>query len=105
MRISDWSSDVCSSDLQYMAAGQILGILGRQDQRLMGGDLCQTVVTGGERAESRRVQITNGRHVAGRIGPQAYVFLRDRKSVGEGKRVSVSVDFGGRGFIKKKHRN
>src|SRR3546814_412319 len=94
MRISDWSSDVCSSDLQYMAAGQILGILGRQDQRLMGGDLCQTVVTGGERAESRRVQITNGRHVAGRIGPQAYVFLSNhRRILGETAMYRQSADF------------
>src|SRR3546814_861214 len=36
-------------------------------------------------------------------GP-AYVFLLDRKSVGEGKSVSVRVEIGGRRIIKKKHK-
>src|SRR3546814_3304948 len=35
MRISDWSSDVCSSDLRL--GGHLLGLLGRIDAVLQGG--------------------------------------------------------------------
>src|SRR3546814_21155280 len=67
MRISDWSSDVCSSDLPT-----------RRDQP--------------------------SRPARGRAGRPAPTPRRaaDRKSVVEGKSVSVRVDLGGRRIIKKK---
>src|SRR3546814_15042850 len=74
MRISDWSSDVCSSDLpgpgpekratSPAATGTVGGLAGDED--------------GGAGEEP------------------------DRKSVVEGKSVSVRVDLGGRRIIKKK---
>src|SRR3546814_19486639 len=84
MRISDWSSDVCSSDL---------GGRGR---------------CGGVRAGARRAPLRPpprwrdarcADHVADRREP---VVGTDRKSVVSGKCVSVRVDLGGRRIIKKK---
>src|SRR3546814_15043518 len=79
MRISDWSSDVCSSDLVRGEAVADRAVAVADDaiapeMRLARGDL-------GGRAELRR-----------RV---------DRKSVVEGKSVSVRVDLGGRRIIKK----
>src|SRR3546814_15762867 len=71
MRISDWSSDVCSSDLSMGAR--------------MVGDLTETAGRGREAVW----QGTGG-------GRRA-----DRKSVVSGKSVSVRVDLGGRRIIKK----
>src|SRR3546814_18367614 len=78
MRISDWSSDVCSSDLPgRLAAGadrlaRHRGGMGRRHRRRVPG---LAAVPGGH---------------------------RDRKSVVLGKSVSVRVDVGGRRIIKKK---
>src|SRR3546814_13983756 len=78
MRISDWSSDVCSSDL----CGVVLG-LGLMRLFAYGVDS-----SGG---------IGDLRHLI------AYgLAAGDRKSVVEGKSVSVRVDLGGRRIIKKK---
>src|SRR3546814_15736583 len=95
MRISDWSSDVCSSDLQFPE----LGIRAGADP---------------EFGELARVRDTHLRARGGDIGvsdaPVAVVHERlpgqrppprDRKSVVEGKSVSVRVDLGGRRHIKK----
>src|SRR3546814_14474165 len=96
MRISDWSSDVCSSDLclpamridqqpayvlharPYRETSLLLECLTREHGRL--GVVARGVR--GERARLRRAQ--------------------DRKSVVEGKRVSVRVALGGRRIIQKK---
>src|SRR3546814_13492433 len=80
MRISDWSSDVCSSDLAERIA------------------LSWTPVP---LIVAKRCRRVNDAHTAGpapRHGP-------DRKSVVSGKSVSVRVDLGGRRIIKKKKRN
>src|SRR3546814_15883685 len=82
MRISDWSSDVCSSDL-----GQ------------------QGIVDGS--AHFRR----QGVERLGPVEPDAADAIfdegqnLDRKSVVSGKSVSVRVDLGGRRIIKKTHRH
>src|SRR3546814_13804507 len=85
MRISDWSSDVCSSDLQIvlgdaelemLAARRLAPALGRDDL-----DLAEHVLAFATREDATLV---------------------DRKSVVEGKSVSVLVDLGGRRIIKKK---
>src|SRR3546814_15840338 len=94
MRISDWSSDVCSSDL----AARRLDSVGNDEtggDRRSGSRLWLSVV------DERRRQLCRAGHLrAGhfhRSEAQA-----DRKSVVEGKSVSVRVDLGGRRIIKKK---
>src|SRR3546814_21132252 len=98
MRISDWSSDVCSSDL---AVTTHLGL---------GGTIDTTI---NEHYELAR-QFASLDHLSGGRAAWNLVtssdaftgenFRRggDRKSVVEGKGVSVSVDLGGCRIIKKK---
>src|SRR3546814_18487065 len=98
MRISDWSSDVCSSDLDEGADH------GHRHQRAADDDP-RPVAAAFEGIGYRFVQC-----------PGLYEPLRhdkegdngqDRTSVVSGQRVSVRVDFGGRRIIKKKtkHKN
>src|SRR3546814_15844207 len=97
MRISDWSSDVCSSDLTAVATA----------------DLPTGAMTLGLRPECIRPAALDGAPLAARVqvverlGERTlpHVVLddgTDRKSVVEGKSVSVRVDLGGRRIIKKK---
>src|SRR3546814_17496849 len=74
MRIRDWSSDVCSSDLGRRAVGgqrqcMCLHLLQRRRQKV--GAVVRGAIAGVER-------------------------LGDRQSVEKGKSVSVRVDLGGR---------
>src|SRR3546814_18854113 len=113
MRISDWSSDVCSSDLgrlRRLAGGARVarraGVRRRRgrlspDRRsaLSGaGAGCK----GGDPLSAQPERVLRYRPRArlsvGWIGGRA----PDRKSVGQGKRVSVRVDTGGPGVLKKK---
>src|SRR3546814_12794883 len=91
MRISDWSSDVCSSDLDLLhpGTGVLLGrLLAGASGRLHGRfDLLGGAV--GVLADKL------DRHGAG----------EDRKSVVSGKSVSVRVVLGGRRLIKKTTEN
>src|SRR3546814_16787839 len=80
MRISDWSSDVCSSDL-----------VAAIDDRCFDPEFGQQRV--GEPAARTEHRARADQMIAG---------LEDRKSVVEGKSVSVRVDLGGRRIIKKK---
>src|SRR3546814_18840301 len=85
MRISDWSSDVCSSDLgvyRRLFAG--LGLLDHIVHHAFhhGGEAAALGAGGGSQAF-------------------ALAHVQNRKSVVEGKRVSVRVDIGGRRTIKK----
>src|SRR3546814_17433366 len=104
MRISDWSSDVCSSDL-----GALMEDAGSQHR--IDTAVVETVVEMFERADTAG---RNDRH-ADRVGDrtQQHVVVTTlgavtvdaghRKSVVSGKRVSGRVDLGGRRIIKKKH--
>src|SRR3546814_11375592 len=109
MRISDWSSDVCSSDLGHPRFRRVSGrpsarpkspvrdvdarrhATRRSDRHRLAGD---TVSLGGLdgtprlRYEARDTFWVN--------------LIADRKSVGAGKSVSVRVDLGGRRISKKK---
>src|SRR3546814_12215521 len=85
MRISDWSSDVCSSDLFRSAA------TGGSDDPAQPGTL---------RGRRGYVRPANS---SGRDVPDT-ILSRDRKSVVSGKSVTVRVDLGGRRIIKKKKR-
>src|SRR3546814_11853872 len=111
MRISDWSSDVCSSDLARPAWRRRIR-RDRARRRSAGG------VEAGARPVQRIYYARAGRG-PGRIDfrlrrnrdPFLALYQRggadagrgqDRKSVGEGKSGSVRVDLGGRRTIKKK---
>src|SRR3546814_14187042 len=108
MRISDWSSDVCSSDLPP----------GRPSRRLLGERIPAVAVLdlqhpqlGVDAAPALDIGVGVGlRHrllAGGRPppGPLALVLAgRDRQSVVEGKSVSVRVDHGGPRLIKNKIR-
>src|SRR3546814_14180692 len=110
MRISDWSSDVCSSDLFPEGKGRLIVETGgdspsearRQAERIanaMEGRCRASIVS--DPADQHRVWTAR----EGGLGATAMVPdkpERDRKGVGEGKSVSVRVDTGGRRTIKKK---
>src|SRR3546814_13830040 len=90
MRISDWSSDVCSSDLECC-------------RRRGGGDDRPARSPVGEPAERPlQEQCSKQRscHEAGDARRSESGI--DRKSVGEGKSVLVGVEHGGRRINKKK---
>src|SRR3546814_12378069 len=97
MRISDWSSDVCSSDLHRSAAVD-LGIQIEGVHLLPGRMLRRDV----QRAEIVPV-VLDVRAFGYREAHRAQD--RDRKSVGSGKSVSVRVDLGVRGITTKKKTN
>src|SRR3546814_12852712 len=98
MRISDWSSDVCSSDLVAQRIGA--------EQRGVGFGAEDI----DERAGVERVDMLGIERQAGarepvgdpRVG-DAQAPDRDRESVVYGKSVSVRVDLGGRRIIKNKN--
>src|SRR3546814_19163019 len=94
MRISDWSSDVCSSDL-----------LALQFRRYPHAQVY--IFDKGFSARAAVLAMGGAHHALGlgSDGPDsegALAFQPDRKSVVSGKSVSVRVDLGGRRIIKKK---
>src|SRR3546814_13186636 len=89
MRISDWSSDVCSSDLSPATAGFICRANGRVSTRTRSPPW-------------RACPILNSPHGSWRRSWRA---ASDPKSVVEGKSVSVRVALGGRRNIKKTNKN
>src|SRR3546814_14534903 len=103
MRISDWSSDVCSSDLHAEAPD----LLGREQRRL--GNLLRGRVRGhlGIAEEERATlqdEYAQGRCVAD-AGLQPDDIERDRKSGVSGKSGAVRVELGGVRIIKNKKEN
>src|SRR3546814_15524516 len=96
MRISDWSSDVCSSDLQGCRARRLLlglrrGGPGAGRSHEAAGTLLPLPPQGRRRPPPD-----------GELTLQPARYTGDRKSAGLGKSVSVRVDLGGRRLIKKK---
>src|SRR3546814_17147016 len=91
MRISDWSSDVCSSDL--LPPLRVAGLLEAARGALAQLSDAEMLVTRLEAYPERDTAFAMARATS-----------RDRKSVVEGKGVSVRVDLGGRRIIKKKNR-
>src|SRR3546814_10915221 len=86
MRISGLSSDVCSSDL----VGEVdFGTLLEALNEWQGADLARVDALRDELLGAAAVRAIEG----------------DRKSVVQGKSVSVRVDLGGRRIIKKKIKN
>src|SRR3546814_13069605 len=103
MRISDWSSDVCSSDLSTKWVEDTLDLTGvRGTPAPTGDDEVEKV--------ERNVDVeVNGKRFAVKLFvPADQIAVAgpggDRKSVVSGKSVSGRVDLGGRRVIKKKRR-
>src|SRR3546814_14245774 len=91
MRISDWSSDVCSSDLKRWTA------------EFFATNLFNTVQVGNL---FRGIGFTDvagggGPEITSYKPPRMYGVRADRKSVVEGTGVSVRVDTGGRTISQK----
>src|SRR3546814_12276570 len=140
MRCSDWSSDVCSSDLAFQAAvsrasgielaldGDLLrpgaslddpGATERAVRALrldMGDAAIRRALEKGDAAEFEDTDLyarvfALADAAEGKQQPRAVlpgIRLEDRKSGGEGKRVSARVDLGGCGYLTKtrnKHKN
>src|SRR3546814_20889057 len=92
MRISDWSSDVCSSDLQH-------------GEPVLHRNLRNGAIAAVGKGVRRHVEDAHhARAVEGEAGERRARRRQalDRKSDVEGKGVSVRVDLGGRRIIKKK---
>src|SRR3546814_16183964 len=106
--MSDWSSDVCSSDLVIGDSDGLVNVGGTEDH----GDRSEYLILP-ERSFQRHIDqdsggkisaITLQRPAAEQKG--CAKLFRDRKSVVTGKSVSVRVDLGGRSIItKKKNKN
>src|SRR3546814_19426232 len=108
MRISDWSSDVCSSDLRALPWRKMLDRRGEReadrftrlrDVRRIGvmKDVSVIKVQG----HPRRLAARQAGCMGHRRRPEIHR-LGDRTRVVEGKSVSVRVDIGGRRMIQKK---
>src|SRR3546814_19549121 len=97
MRISDWSSDVCSSDL-VTAWTSVVG--GRSNI----GQFVSTTSSWPFLQRTVRVRIAASLQVVDQE-PHAPVSQADRKRVVQGKSVSVRVDLGGGRIMKKKKHN
>src|SRR3546814_19184261 len=111
MRISDWSSDVCASDLSEIMLPE--GAPERLNDR---ATLWNEVEAGEKRKDAqlaREVEFSipralnqqQGVQLAREFDEKQFVergMVADRKSLGKGKSVSVRLDFGGRCIIKKK---
>src|SRR3546814_15622035 len=117
MRISDWSSDVCSSDLFPTLAGHHIQCLRRSYRDSVGTEtlsansthcscifynqcyLPQDVGRRAKRDEYPHIQVSGRDCFPGYRNLRTSVLLpkpqRDRKSVDKGKRVSVRVNHGG----------
>src|SRR3546814_16972025 len=107
MRISDWCSDVCSSDLPAATAAHSGGIdlvAGPVGSGLL---LFALPMLGSNILQSLNGSI-NSMWVGRLLGARALAattsanLIIDRKSVVSGTSVSVRVDLGGRRIIKKK---
>src|SRR3546814_15264261 len=104
MRISYWSSDVCSSDLLHrvqrpggVQPAQRLYPRGQQPPDILRQHLAPIGPEGAAQAEDIAAAIVLPDPALGEGG-------QDRKGVVEGKSVSVGVDHGGRRHINKKQK-
>src|SRR3546814_14195733 len=114
MRISDWSSDVCSSDLDRQFPAMVGGrarllcglFLGLHAARARPRDLPADLGHPGISLHDARIRPRRPRGLCPRLLVGALCRDRaDRKSVVEGKSVAVRLGLGGRRLIKKKKTN
>src|SRR3546814_12674374 len=108
MRISDWSSDVCSSDLHVHGEGHfraeiarhgLLALTARRNRVAARSAAGACASATGDRRGRPPLRLDHRRRWRCIAIPQCE---QDRKSVVEGKSVSVRVDLGGRRIINKK---
>src|SRR3546814_16780087 len=101
MRISDWSSDVCSSDLQMPATARVHGGDELEARRVghMGVGARHHHAPGLDRLAQR---LQGGTLEFRQLVEEEHAEMGDRKSVVEGQSVSVRVDLGGRRVSKTK---
>src|SRR3546814_13313256 len=106
MRISDWSSDVCSSDLEVAARIDAARQTSEEDTgtfsvatafRVIREDALQIRQATGD--DETRIGLDERRPLRVELGT-----AEDGKSVVSGTSVSVRVDLGGRRIIKKKNK-
>src|SRR3546814_17648565 len=118
MRISDWSSDVCSSDLSRLAGGVEFLKQAKASPAKSGPSLSLASYAGryrgpwygdvviGSDKKGLTIDFPSTPRMAGRLDHWQYdsfvTKFEDRKSVVSGKRVSGRVVLGGRRIIKKK---
>src|SRR3546814_13146701 len=109
MRISDWSSDVCSSDLKPRKKSLRERFLGRTPGKKSktGRAVQDRMRKEGKLRENRRgdteFKASNDKWYPLKDADMAHKTDADRKSVGKGKSLSVRVDLGGRRIIKNKN--
>src|SRR3546814_16580151 len=102
MRISDWSSDVCSSDLTT-ASGHATTAGTQAANAATSATAAATAKTNAETAETNAETAETNAETAATLASERV--QKDRKSVVAGKSVSVRVDLGGCRIIKKKNKN
>src|SRR3546814_16115883 len=107
MRISDWSSDVCSSDLLDTKDFQFLYAEG-DDLVFMDKDSFEQINIGKDVVGEAHEFLQDGMEVVLELWDERPISVElpetneDRKSVVQGKGVTVRVDSGGARIIKKK---
>src|SRR3546814_16478372 len=95
MRISDWSSDVCSSDLYFRCP----------QPGLQAPEIAAPLHSHSHPTTRYRSRRTCHHHSQARRRRESHQAEQiDRKRVVSGKSVSVRVDLGGRRIIKKKNK-
>src|SRR3546814_15701694 len=107
MRISDWSSDVCSSDLKlrYLMVVALLPVFAACSKPDKTEPTESTPVPAEVVASVTPASVPDA-SVSDSVRTEAMpAEPSDRKSVVEGKSVSVRVELGGRGIITKKKKN
>src|SRR3546814_20028827 len=97
MRISDWSSDVCSSDLDRTGTRVDRTIVGTAEGTEV---LAREAALRCHKRATVAILIGENEVAAAPLLPEALAEL-DRKSVVQGKSVSVRVDLGGRRPLEK----
>src|SRR3546814_19789472 len=119
MRISDWSSDVCSSDLLMRQRDKravfivdAISLIDQTVQSFYDLGLSDIGVIQADNAMtdwSKPIQVASVQTLQRRGMPEVDLAIvdeahvrKDRKGVVSGKRLSVRVDLGGRRVIKKK---
>src|SRR3546814_12422746 len=99
MRISDWSSDVCSSDL--LGSDGLTETPEFQAAKAKGQHMPIVYSEIARKTPAKTTAEWLALFAENDIPAMAVRDLQDRKSVVSGKRVSVRVDLGGRRHIKK----
>src|SRR3546814_20771099 len=114
MRISDWSSDVCSSDLPGKYRRVSSGNSRYDSPTVAKNTTAEKIAVPHRRTPTKYKPVMAGVNLMPAVNPisrtephQRVLYTAystaDRKSVREGRKVSDRVDLGGRSVIKKKN--